>query len=44
MTFHGRAGPYAPLEAQARRDRKGLWSEPAALEPRLFRQQHGRCR
>lgn len=44
MRFHGRAGPYAPLEAQARRDRKGLWSEPAALEPRAFRQQHGRCR
>lgn len=44
MSFRGRAGPYAPLEAQARRDRKGLWSEPTALEPRVFRQQHGRCR
>ena len=44
MTFRGRAGPYAALEAQARRERKGLWSEPAALEPRTFRQQHGRCR
>lgn len=43
-TFRGRAGPYAPLQAQARREHLGLWSDPAPMEPRTFRQQHGRCR
>jgi micrococcal nuclease len=43
MTFHGKAGPYAPLEAQARSRRAGLWALPGALEPRSFRQRFGRC-
>lgn len=43
MRFHGRSGPYAVLEAQAREGRRGLWAQPGALDPRRFRQQHGRC-
>lgn len=42
-TFRGKAGPYARLEAQARRERRGLWSLPGALEPRSFRKRFGRC-
>lgn len=42
-TFHGRPGPYAALQAKARRERRGLWALPAATEPRLFRQRFGRC-
>lgn len=36
-------GPYARLEAEARRARLGLWSHVGAEEPRLFRKRHGRC-
>ena len=43
-TFHGRPGPYAAAQAQARRERKGLWHQPEPVEPRAFRQRHGRCR
>lgn len=43
MRFHGRSGPYAPLEAQARQERKGLWSQPAPLDPRSFRKRFGSC-
>lgn len=43
MSFHGKAGPYARLEEQARSERKGLWSLPGALEPRSFRKRNGRC-
>jgi micrococcal nuclease len=45
-SMHSRrsAGPYAELEAQARLARRGLWSDPGAIEPRQFRRQHGRCR
>jgi len=39
----GDAGPYAAQQAQARRARHGLWAQPGAIEPRLFRQQSG-CR
>jgi len=42
-TFHHRAGPYASLEAQARRERAGLWARGDAQEPRSFRQRFGRC-
>lgn len=42
-SFRGKAGPYAPLQAQARRERRGLWALPGALEPRSFRQRFGRC-
>lgn len=43
MRFHGRSGPYGPLEAQARHERKGLWAEKGALEPRAFRKRFGSC-
>lgn len=43
VTFHGKPGPYARLEAQARSERRGLWSLPGALEPRSFRKRFGRC-
>jgi endonuclease YncB( thermonuclease family) len=43
-TFRGRPGPYAALEARARAERRGLWAQPVALEPRRFRQRFGRCR
>jgi micrococcal nuclease len=42
-TFHGKPGPYARLEAQARSDRRGLWALPGALDPRSFRKRFGRC-
>lgn len=43
MVFRGRPGPYAALEAQARQERRGLWSLPGALDPRSFRKRFGRC-
>jgi len=43
MTFRGKAGPYAPLEARARGERRGLWARPGALEPRSFRRRFGPC-
>lgn len=43
-TFRGKPGPYAALEAGARAERRGLWAQPVALEPRRFRQRFGRCR
>jgi endonuclease YncB( thermonuclease family) len=42
-TFHGRRGPYAQLEDEARAARRGLWANAGALEPRQFRRSHGRC-
>jgi endonuclease YncB( thermonuclease family) len=43
MTFHGKPGPYARIEEQARRERQGLWSLPDVLDPRSFRKRFGRC-
>lgn len=43
MRFQGRSGPYAAEEAQARRERKGLWAASDPVEPRTFRQRFGRC-
>ena len=43
ITFRGKAGPYARLEAQARSEQRGLWAEPGALDPRSFRKRFGRC-
>jgi micrococcal nuclease len=42
-TYRGRQGPYAPLEAQARAQRRGLWARAGAMEPRAFRKRFGRC-
>jgi micrococcal nuclease len=36
-------GPYAAEEAQARERRRGVFSDPAAEEPRWFRRGHGPC-
>ena len=43
MRFHGRPGRHGALEEQARRERRGLWASPGALEPRQFRQRFGPC-
>jgi endonuclease YncB( thermonuclease family) len=43
MRFRGRPGRHGALEEQARRERRGLWASPGALEPRLFRQRFGPC-
>ena len=52
MVAHGHAwspgygrhgGPYAAQERDARAARRGLFADPRALEPRLFRQRHGPC-
>ena len=41
---HGKeGGPYLDLQAQARSARRGLFADPRALPPRLFRKQHGTC-
>jgi len=36
-------GTYSALEAQAKAARRGLFAQPGAIEPRLFRRMHGRC-
>jgi endonuclease YncB( thermonuclease family) len=36
-------GPYARQEAQARAQRRGLFSQAAPERPRDFRQRHGNC-
>jgi micrococcal nuclease len=41
-SYRRKAGPYAAEQAQAQMSRSGLWGQ-AALEPRLFRKQHGAC-
>lgn len=43
MSYQGRPGAYARQEAQARAERRGLWSLPGALDPRSFRKRFGRC-
>jgi micrococcal nuclease len=41
--YRGDAGPYAREQRMARQARRGLWHEPGPMEPRTFRQFHGRC-
>lgn len=41
--FRGNGGPYAQDEHLARQGRRGLWGQAAPMEPRVFRQFHGRC-
>lgn len=36
-------GPYAAEELDARRARRGLFADPAAVPPREFRRTHGPC-
>ena len=44
-SYHHRhsGGPYADQEQQARAARRGLFADPAAMEPRWFRRDHGAC-
>lgn len=42
--YRGRPGPYAAQERAARRARKGLFADPAAVPPSEFRHRHGSCR
>lgn len=42
-TYQGRRGPYAKLQQQAQRARRGLWSLPGAIDPRSFRRLYGQC-
>jgi endonuclease YncB( thermonuclease family) len=42
-SFHGKRGPYAALEDEAREAHRGLWANSGAVEPRHFRRSHGRC-
>jgi micrococcal nuclease len=41
--FRRDRGPYAKEERAAQRARRGLWSDAAAIEPRVFRRTHGPC-
>lgn len=41
--YRQRPGPYDSLQSQARQARRGLWSGPAPMAPRTFRQWHGPC-
>ena len=41
--YRGWPGPYAAEEALARRERRGLFADPAAMPPRQFRRTHGPC-
>ena len=41
--FRVSAGPYASLERQARRQKKGLFAQAQPMTPRVFRQFHGSC-
>lgn len=36
-------GPYLALQLQAQSARRGLFADPAALPPRVFRKRHGSC-
>ncbi len=40
---HGVADPYATEEQEARAARRGLFGDPGAIEPGVFRQRHGPC-
>jgi micrococcal nuclease len=37
------AGPYRAEEESARRAKLGLFADPKAIEPRVFRKEHGSC-
>lgn len=42
-SFRTSAGPYAALERQARRQKKGLFAQAQPMTPKVFRQFHGSC-
>jgi micrococcal nuclease len=41
--YRGDGGPYLALQLQAQSARRGLFADPAALPPRVFRKRHGSC-
>lgn len=41
--FHRHPGPYAQQQRAAQSRRAGLFADPAAIEPWLFRKRHGPC-
>jgi endonuclease YncB( thermonuclease family) len=41
--YRHNAGPYAAEEQAARAERRGLFADARAIEPRHFRRQHGAC-
>lgn len=41
--YRGRDGAYARQQDRARDQRRGLWAEGRAIEPRTFRRRHGSC-
>jgi micrococcal nuclease len=44
MAVDGHASPYRRLEADARKDRRGLWALPGVLDARTFRERFRHCR
>ena len=44
-SYHYRfsAGPYRPEEDAAKRARLGLFADASAVEPKIFRREHGSC-
>jgi micrococcal nuclease len=42
-SFRHKKGPYADEFAQAQAARRGLFIDPQAQEPRVFRKEHGSC-
>jgi micrococcal nuclease len=41
--YRNSAGPYAAQEEKARQNKRGLFADPQAVEPRQFRQNNGPC-
>jgi len=41
--YRRQPGAYDAEQAEARRARRGLWSDAQPLEPRVFRRRHGSC-
>lgn len=41
--YGGEGGRYLKLEREAKTARRGLFADPEALPPRLFRKRHGSC-
>jgi micrococcal nuclease len=42
--YRNSPGPYATQEQTARAARRGVWAVQGAVEPRVFRKQHGSCK
>lgn len=42
--YRNSPGPYATQEQTARVAKRGVWAVQGAVEPRVFRQQHGSCK